>query len=86
MHYTHCIRRYRFDETSGKYVPTKDKLCRSFSFSDACYKLNELEQDFRDKDLLVERRGDMMFDVFFVDEDGEEQLDEYYVVEEDNDE
>lgn len=84
MHYTHCIRRYRFDETCGKYVPTEDKLCRSFSFSDACHKLNELEQDFRDKNVSVARRGDMMFDVFIVDEDGEEQLDEFYVIEEDN--
>lgn len=84
MHYTHCIRCYKFDEMTGKYCPTKDKLCRSFSFSDACHKLDELEQDFKDQNVSTERRGPIMFDVYIVKENGKEYLDEFYVVEEDN--
>lgn len=86
MHYTHCIRRYKFDETTGKYCPTKGKRSRSFSFSDACHKLNKLEQYFKDKNMSTERRGPIMFHVCTVNEDGEERLDEFYVVEEDNNE
>lgn len=84
MHYTHCIRLYKFDEKTGKYLPTKGRVRRSPNLSDACQKLDDIEEDYRAQNISVERRRLTTLDIYIVEENGRVYLDKFYTIEEDN--